>query len=86
MPLSRQLLLFFAYPCKTFDDVCNDIHAIYITMAKPESVKSFKRRFIALLGLVEYYVIEGKWVLYIWIFSCTVEFSLLVASINQMML
>ena len=65
VPLPRQLLLFFADPYKRLDYVCNDIHPRYTVMVKPESMKSFKRRFITLLGLVEYYVVKGKWVLYI---------------------
>ena len=65
VPLPRQLLRFFDEPSKIFEDVCTHIHRRYTTMAEPESMKSFKRRVITLLGLVEYYVVEGKWVLYI---------------------
>ncbi|KAJ6012593.1 hypothetical protein N7522_002948 [Penicillium canescens] len=65
VPLPRQLLLFFAEPYKSFDYVCSDIHRRYATMIKSGSVKSFKRRFIRLLGLVEHQVAEGIWVLYI---------------------
>ncbi|CAG8019132.1 unnamed protein product [Penicillium nalgiovense] len=48
--LPRQLLQFFNEPSKIFEDVCTDIHRRYTTMAEPESIKSFKRRFIRLLG------------------------------------
>jgi hypothetical protein len=64
-PLPRQLLRFFDDPEKTLDDVCIGIHLTYTTMAKSESAKSFKRKFIKLLGHVEYHVVKGKWVLYI---------------------
>lgn len=59
--LPRQLLLFFDKPWKYLDDVCICIHRRYTTMADSESVKSFKRRFTNLLGLVEYFVVKGKW-------------------------
>ncbi|CDM36500.1 unnamed protein product [Penicillium roqueforti FM164] len=79
VPLPRQLLLFFDEPSKIFEDVCTDIHRRYTTMAEPESVKSFKRRFIRLLGLVEHYVFEGKW-------SCifkSSDYVIIVAAICQ---
>ncbi|KAJ6125804.1 hypothetical protein N7471_010297 [Penicillium samsonianum] len=63
VPLPRQLLRFFDTPWKLLGDVCIGIHPRYTTMVKSESIKSFKRRFINLLGLVEYYVVKGKWVL-----------------------
>ncbi|KAJ5465999.1 hypothetical protein N7530_009786 [Penicillium desertorum] len=65
VPLPCQLLRFFDEPSKIFEDVCTDIYRRYTTMAESESAKSFKRRVIRLLGLVEYYVVKGKWVLYI---------------------
>ncbi|CAG7934183.1 unnamed protein product [Penicillium olsonii] len=65
VPLPRQLLRFFDKPWETLDDVCIGIHRTYTAMAKSESVKSFKRRFVKLLGLVELFVVKGKWVLYI---------------------
>ena len=64
-PLPRQLLRFFDKPWKFLDSVCIGIHRTYTTMAKSESVNSFKRRFIGLLGHLEYHVVKGKWVLYI---------------------
>ncbi|KAJ5704413.1 hypothetical protein N7536_000102 [Penicillium majusculum] len=63
VPLPRQLLRFFDTPWKLLGDVCIDIQLRYATMVKSESIKSFKRKFINLLGLVEYYVVKGKWVL-----------------------
>lgn len=64
-PPPRQLLQFFDDPERTLDDVCSGIHLTYMSMVKSESAKSFKTKFIELLGLVEYHVIKGKWVLYI---------------------
>lgn len=63
VPLPRQLLRFFDTPWRFLGDVCIDIHLRYTTMVKSESIKSFKRRFINLLGLVEYHVVKGKWAL-----------------------
>jgi hypothetical protein len=64
-PLPRQLLRFFDDPERTIGDVCSGIHPTYTSMVKSESAKSFKRKFIELLGHVEYHVIKGKWVLYV---------------------
>lgn len=79
VPLPRQLLLFFDEPSKIFEDVCTDIHRRYTIMAESESAKSFKRRVIRLLGLVEHYVFEGKW-------SCifkSSDYVIIVAAICQ---
>lgn len=65
VPLPRELLQFFDSPFPILKDVCIDIHRGYTTMGKSESVKNFERRFIELLGLAEYYVTKGKWVLFI---------------------
>ncbi|KAJ5775797.1 uncharacterized protein N7511_000808 [Penicillium nucicola] len=63
--LPRQLLLFFVEPSKAIDSVCNYIYCRHSKTIKSESVKKFKRRLIELLGIVEYYVVRGKWALYV---------------------
>lgn len=59
-----RLLRFFNNPSE-YLNVCIDIHHRYATTVKSESITSFEKRFIDLLGLVEYFVVNGKWVLYL---------------------
>ncbi|KAJ5117691.1 hypothetical protein N7448_011323 [Penicillium atrosanguineum] len=60
-PPSPWLLHFFVQPSIYFDDICEDIHLRYTNTVASISVKGFKRKFLKLLGFVEYHVTEGAW-------------------------
>ena len=62
-PPSPWLLHFFAQTAEQFDTVCKDIHRSYSiladSMAEPISEKKFKSKFLELLELMQFHVVNG---------------------------
>lgn len=60
-PPSPGIFHFFAQPNEQLDAVCENIHTSYTMEVGPISLGGFRKRFVELLVLMEFYVTKGKY-------------------------